>query len=503
MQGAEEPKIVTGGGMEYDLQKKQELKVWDMGPGRTQKQRDTAPSKPPQRKKQEIPNRNYRRISNQKRTAQDARRKKARRQKRRIRRTVALIRIAICLIITYTTVNTVYGWAHKPENEETIVQEEPFSLQKEEDAFEEYNITLMAVGDNLLHMGIVNTGKQPDGSRNYDFLFNGIDAFLEKADIKIINQETIFGGNELGFHGYPKFNSPTEAGDAIANAGFNVVLQATNHTADQGISGMEHCIDFWKTHPDILVAGIHEPFTAESDKSRIPLLKVGDYTFAVLNYTYGTNSEIVSSEIKNRMDLLCAVDESNGKIDFKILNQQVLLDISEAKTLADIVIVCPHWGTEYSVTPSDIQEKFAMQMAEAGADAIIGTHPHVVQPVRWMQAANGNRALCYYSLGNYVSTQKNGQSMLEGLAWITFRVTKDGISISEEQTGMIPLVCQYSSNPTRFEQVYLLENYTEELALAHGIIPYGGISFHLNDCLKWSDEILGDWVRSADEVLGP
>ena len=122
--------------------------------------------------------------------------------------------------------------------------------------------------------------------------------------------------------------------------------------------------------------------------------------------------------------MLCDVDESNGRIDFETLNKQVLLDISEAKTLADIVIVCPHWGTEYSTTPSSTQEKFAMQMTEAGADIIIGTHPHVVQPVKWIEATNGNRALCYYSLGNYVSTQKNGQSMLEGMAWITFHVTK-------------------------------------------------------------------------------
>ncbi len=200
-------------------------------------------------------------------------------------------------------------------------------------------------------------GKQSDGSRNYGFLFDVISAFLEKADIKIINQETIFGGNELDFHGYPKFNSPAEVGDAIAGAGFNVVLQATNHTADQGMSGIENCIDFWKMHPEVLVTGIHEPLTEETYKSRIPLLKVGDYTFAILNYTYGANGESISSSIKDRMNMLCDVNEANGRIDFETLNQQVLLDISEAKTLADIVIVCPHWGTEYSTTPSSTKKK--------------------------------------------------------------------------------------------------------------------------------------------------
>ncbi|MEZ3445647.1 MAG: CapA family protein [Lachnospiraceae bacterium] len=366
---------------------------------------------------------------------------------------------------------------------------------------EEYDITLMAVGDNLLHMGIVNTGIQSDGTRNYDFLFDGIRSFLDQADIKIINQETILGGNQLGFHGYPKFNSPSEVSDAISKASFNVVLQATNHTADQGLSGIQNCLDLWKTHPEVLITGLHEPFPADfPSQNRIPLLEINGCTFAFLNYTYGPNDSSVSSSLSEQLDMLCAVDETSRMIDFTTLNPQVLTDITAADMLADIVVVCPHWGTEYSTVPSSYQETFAMQMAEAGADLIIGTHPHVVQPVVWIDADNGNRALCYYSLGNYVSTQQNAQSMLEGLAWVTFHVTEDGVRISEESTGIIPLVCHYSSGPVRLRNVYLLENYTEALAQSHGIIPYGGVAFHLSSLQRWSDEILGGWVRSASEI---
>lgn len=367
------------------------------------------------------------------------------------------------------------------------------------ETFAEHDITLMAVGDNLLHMGIVNTGKQPDGTRNYDFLFNGISVFLERADIKIINQETILGGDQLGFHGYPQFNSPSEVSDAIANAGFNVVLQATNHTADQGLSGMQNCVDLWKMHPEVLVAGLHEPFT-DPTQSRISLLEIDGCTFAFLNYTYGPNSVSVSASIAERLDLLCAVDESSRRIDFTTINPQVLTDIAEAETLADIVVVCPHWGTEYATVPSSYQETFAMQMTEAGADLIIGTHPHVVQPVTWIEAANGNRCLCYYSLGNYVSTQKNPQSMLGGLAWITFHVTQEGVTIKEENTGVVPLVCHYSSNPVRLKNVYLLENYTETLAQSHGIISYGGVPFHLASLQNWSNEIFSERVLSVAQI---
>lgn len=364
---------------------------------------------------------------------------------------------------------------------------------------DEYDITLMAIGDNLLHMGIVNTGKQADGTRNYDFLFDGIRDILDMADIKIINQETIFGGNQLGFHGYPKFNSPSEVSDAIADAGFNVVLQATNHTADQGLSGMQNCIELWKTHPEILVAGLHEPF-ANQTQHLIPTLEIDGCTFAFLNYTYGPNSASVSSSIAGYMDMLCAVNDKSRMIDFTAINPQVLADITLADTLADIVVVCPHWGTEYATTPSSYQEQFAMQMTQAGADLIIGTHPHVVQPITWIEADNGNRALCYYSLGNYVSTQKNAKSMLEGLAWVTFHVSEEGVNISEENTGIVPLVCHYSSSPVRLQNVYLLENYTEALAQSHGIIPYGGIAFHLGSLQKWSEELLGNWVLSFDSI---
>ena len=363
--------------------------------------------------------------------------------------------------------------------------------------FPEYDITLMAVGDNLMHMGVVHTGKQEDGSLDYSCLYEGISAFLEKADIKIINQETILGGNERGFSGYPYFNSPTEVGDAIAKAGFNVVLHASNHAADQGVEGLVSCAQFWDKYPEILMTGIH----ADKEKAgEIPLLTIDDVTFAILNYTYGPNMEILPKSLEGHLELLCACDPATNQIDFTTLNSKVIADIEKAKELADIVIVCPHWGTEYVTKPSSYQQKFAMQMTEAGADLIIGTHPHVVQPVEWITSENGNRALCYYSLGNYVSTQKGGPSMLEAMSWVTFHVDEDGVSISEDKTGIIPMVCHYTSGPVRIENIYLLEDYTAEQAASHGIRSYGGVNLTLEDLNSWSEEILGDWVLSKNEI---
>lgn len=314
-------------------------------------------------------------------------------------------------------------------------------------------------------------------------------------------------GNQLGFSGFPRFNSPTEVGDAIAAAGFNVVLHATNHTADKGLDGILSCVAFWEQYPEILMVGMsgdtqESVSDGDAKESSIPILTIGDITFAVLNYTYGPNMETLPKSLMGHLNMLCNYDPDTGRIDFTTLNPQVIQDISEAKELADIVIVCPHWGTEYVTKPSRYQQAFAKEMADAGADLIIGTHPHVPQPVEWIVTEDGHKTLCYYSLGNYVSTQKQVICMLEEMAWVTFHVTEDDVFIDEDSCGALPLVCHYRSGPLRLTGVYPLEDYTEEQAKSHGIWNYGGVALHLEDLQKYSEEILGDMALTRSDILG-
>jgi len=277
-----------------------------------------------------------------------------------------------------------------------------------------------------------------------------------------------------------------------------VVLHSSNHAADRKIEGLLHCVEYWKQYPQVVMAGIHE----EETESAIEILTIDDIDFAIINYTYSPNLEVLPESIQGHLDMLCNYDRSTGAIDFTTLNPDVLSDIEEAKQMADIVIVCPHWGTEYTTTPSSYQQKFAMQMTEAGADIIIGTHPHVVQPMEWIEAENGNRALCYYSLGNYVSTQKNPLCMLEAMAWIQFKVSEEGIAIDQEKTGVVPMVCHYNANPVRTEGIYLLEDYTPEQAAAHGIKIYGEVDLVFDDLLQWTQEVFGENVLESEELLG-
>ena len=360
---------------------------------------------------------------------------------------------------------------------------------------EDKTIRLLAVGDNLFHAGVHLTGKQADGTYDYSFLFETIQPYLDEADIKIINQETIFGGNHRGNDGhlgYPLFNTRTEVGDAIADAGFNVVTHSTNHTADQGLDGLLHCVSYWEeNHPEVLISGIRGE---AADEIEIPTMEIEGVTFAFLNYTYGPNLGSFPSQYEGYMDILCYYDEKNRVLDFTKINPEVLSDIERAEEIADIVVVAPHWGTEYTTTQSSYQEEFAKQMTQAGADLIIGTHPHVVQPVSYVESENGNKSLCYYSLGNYVSTQKQVACMLEGMAVVTFTVTHDGqISINEEETGVIPLVCQYTQGSVRIENIYFLNDYTEELAKKHGMYTYAGIPLHQEDLVNLSQKVFGEW----------
>ncbi len=423
---------------------------------------------------------------------------------------------------------------------EELQEEEP--LPEPEPVFEPYDLHLLMVGDNLLHMTIVKQAKTEEGGYNFDFEFEFLKPFLEQADIKIINQETPLAGNELGFSGFPAFNSPVEAADAIQNAGFNVMLAATNHCADQGLSGLISFADYVEEHcPDVMLCGIRgsEPSVCNPDPeqiseevlkaadlsqwipeasedgtpaewspalqsslSRINLMQVGDFTFAILNYTYGTNQEFFAKELDGHVDFLSVYNEKNRLINMEQLNPVVPEDIRLARQLADIVIVCPHWGNEFQTKPSAVQQSFAQQMADAGADLIIGAHPHIVQPVEVVTAADGREVLCYYSLGNYVSTQKECRAMYEAMAWVTFSVTEEGIRVDNEKSGALPFVLQYAVGPLRMTAHYALEDYTQELAAAHGIKSWGEGPMNLEKLQTWKEETLGGYALTREDILG-
>lgn len=159
-----------------------------------------------------------------------------------------------------------------------------------EPPFEPVNIDLVMVGDILAHEGVYNSGFYPDGTINYDHIFANVKEDLHAADIAIVNQEVVLGGMELGLSGYPCFNSPTELGDALVDAGFNVILHATNHALDKGITGIDNTLAFWKeNYPDLPILGIHDENFTDYETQDIYVFEKDGLRIAILNYTYGTN----------------------------------------------------------------------------------------------------------------------------------------------------------------------------------------------------------------------
>lgn len=352
------------------------------------------------------------------------------------------------------------------------------SEEPETTVYEEPEITLVMVGDMLMHTPVTESGLQEDGSYDYSHLFTYTKDLIEEADLALVNQEVILGGTQLGLSGYPSFNAPYELGDALVETGFDVVLHATNHTLDKGVKGVENCLDFWEEeHPEIAVLGIQR---SAEERDEIYVYEQEGIRIAILNYTYGTNGIPVPEDMPWLIDML---DE-----------EQIAQDIARAKEEADFVIVCPHWGTEYVHEASKSQKSWARFFLECGADLCIGTHPHVIEPVEWLEGENGDKMLVYYSLGNYVnSTSGQGEGvadrMLGAMATVTIAKDDQG-EVYVKEYGTEPLVT-YVSADEREISTYPLELFTGEMA-ASSITYRKDSNFSVEYCERLWEEVFGE-----------
>lgn len=342
-------------------------------------------------------------------------------------------------------------------------------------------VKLVMVGDILLHTPLAESGKSPEGGYDFSAVFANLREEIEAADVALVNQEVIIGGAELGVSGYPSFNAPYELGDALAETGFDVVLHATNHALDKRKQGILNCLSFWReNYPDIAVLGIHDSQESQQD---IYVYEQLGIRIAVLNYTYGTNGVPLPEDMPYAVDML--------------QKDRVAADLKRAQELADFVIVCPHWGKEYVLEQTKDQENWAKLFAENGADLVLGTHPHVIEPIEQVASANGNQALVYYSLGNFVNwTSGTGAGvanrMVGGLAQVTVSLNESGDAVIKEY-GVLPVVCHVEKGFGGVT-VYPLSEYTEELAARNEIVKQDG-SFSLQYCRELAEQVFGDAIK--------
>lgn len=285
----------------------------------------------------------------------------------------------------------------------------------------EYQARLFMVGDALIHSALYQDAKQKDGSYDFKPMLDLIKPISSKYDLVYYNQETILGGESLGYSNYPRFNSPQEVGDAFVDAGFNIVSLATNHTMDKGEQGVINSVNYWKNQ-DVVSSG---QWISQEDRDEIKVYEKNGISYAFFSYTTWTNG----LETPVGKDYL-----NNVYSEEKARN-----DISKVRDKVDVVLVAMHWGNEYSLGVSKDQEKIANYLSSLGVDIIIGSHPHVVEPVEYI---NNGKTFVIYSLGNFISDQE-GIERLTGLMMeltISKKVSVDkkvSITISSPKAELI------------------------------------------------------------------
>ena len=276
-----------------------------------------------------------------------------------------------------------------PNKTEVKKEEKKKEEVKKEPKVETYKASLFAVGDALIHDGVyidANTYKKgADGHYIYDFspMFTDIADIVKDYDLAFYNQETVIGGKNLGLSNYPCFNSPDEIGLDLVKIGFNMVNLSTNHTKDKGIAGIKYSANFWEKQENVYAVG---SYTSKEKKEEAKFKTVNGINYALLGYSTVTNGFTIKDSESYYWDLYD--------------KEKVKNDIEKIKDKVDVIIVSMHWGTEYTHVPTEEEREIAKYLASLGVDIIIGHHPHVIQPIEYV-----DDTLVIYSLGNFISAQ--------------------------------------------------------------------------------------------------
>lgn len=311
-------------------------------------------------------------------------------RRRRIKKRIKLIGLIILAFLLLFVLIVLFLKLNSPKK----VKEKPIVEKEEVKVPKVYEASVFMVGDALIHSNVYIDARGTDGSYDFRPMLQYIKPISTKYDLKYYNQETILGGAELGYSNYPRFNSPSEVGDAFLDAGFNLVSLATNHTMDKGEKGVINSVNYWKSKENVVYSG---QWTSSEEREQVHVYNINGISYAFFSYTTWTNG----------------LETPAGK---EYLNnvyspEKAAADISKVKDLADVIIVAMHWGTEYSLGVSSQQTEIANYLSSLGVNLIIGAHPHVVEPVEYI---NDGKTFVIYSLGNCISDQV-GIERLTGL----------------------------------------------------------------------------------------
>ena len=328
------------------------------------------------------------------------------RVKRRKKRRLKIIPTMITILLIFAVIGcALYGPKYLKNRIKTPEEPKPVVPVKKDPVITTANMIM--VGDALIHSSVYNDAARLANWQGYDFKPQ-ITMIKEKVsgyDIGYYNQETILGGSSLGLSDYPTFNSPQEVGDAMIDAGFNLVSMATNHTVDRGKNAVLKSREYWNSKENVQAVG---SYSSDEEKADIEtrVLEVNGIKYAMLNYTYGTNGMPVANSYLVNVWPTDTDNINNPEYDskYQAYKETVKKDIENIRDKVDVLMVAMHWGVEYTHTPTAYEKDMAKFLADNKVDIIIGTHPHVIQPVEYI-----DNTLVIYSLGNFISAQYQNQ----------------------------------------------------------------------------------------------
>ena len=369
--------------------------------------------------------------------------RRKRRKKRKLKKIVKIILVLIILGIIALVASQILLNNNKnndKDEKKSTITDKIIDKIKPEKKDTHHELSLIAVGDNLIHSSVYKDANAHANYNGYDFkpMITNIKEIVKNYDLAYYNQETILGGTELGLGDYPTFNSPYEAGDAMIDAGFNLVSLATNHTMDSGAKAVENSCVYWKKQENVLTSG---SYCSDEERNEIRIKEKNSITYTMLNYSYGTNGMPTIKDYYVNIWPTDIDNINNPKTDtkYQAYKEQVKKDIEKVRDKVDVLIVAMHWGVEYTHTPTEYQQDMANFLAENNVNIIIGTHPHVIQPVTWI-----DDTLVIYSLGNFISAQYQNKAPCQNYActvelMTNLKIEKDNdkITISNVENELI------------------------------------------------------------------
>ena len=312
------------------------------------------------------------------------RKKKGRQRKKFFKILLIFITLLILILGIVLIVNKINKKDKEVNNKEIIASKE-----------EKYKLSLIMAGDMLVHDKIYNEARKNANNNGYDFkpMLTYIKDIVKDYDLAYYNEEVVLGGSSIGLSSYPAFNSPYEVGLDMIDAGFNMVSLATNHTLDRGIKAIENSLDFWNS-TDVYTAGSYKTM---EERNNIKIKEKNNITYAMLNYTYGTNG----IKRPNGYESYVNIWDMSNKNSYEEYKNVVKQDIENIRNKVDVLIVAMHFGEEYNFNTTWYQEDSSNFLSSLGVDIIIGTHSHVLGPIKWIY-----NTLVIYSLGNFLSAHE-------------------------------------------------------------------------------------------------